>query len=373
VSEKTLELVGQIYDAVSEPAGWNSFLDNLARAMGAQAARMRMLDRRGNCFSLLAGAGHDSSYDENYHQYYMKVDLWNPILAQCDPGMVFDSSKIVPYDTFKTSEIYNDFYRHYDTFYALGSNIASTDDVIARIGVHRSHSQGTYSEQDAQLLQQLMPHLLRAFKLGSHLETMQSQLSGMQETLYRSPSPLLLIDELGQVAFTNQRAEALLGSESGLAIHNDQLRAVHEAEQSELHRLLQQAVATGARKGTGSGGAMRLTSTDGIKRYNLLITPYPSRSASHLGLNRRICAAVFIHASQQSGKLPADLLKSLYGLTRSELRLAEGIIEGLTPAEAATRYGVSVNTTRSQLRALFAKTDTQRQAELVRLLMGLTS
>ncbi|OOZ39189.1 hypothetical protein BOW53_12445 [Solemya pervernicosa gill symbiont] len=66
------------------------------------------------------------------------------------------------------------------------------------------------------------------------------------------------------------------------------------------------------------------------------------------------------------------MLKSIYELTPSEIRLAESIVDGLTPAEAANRFHVSVNTTRSQLRALFAKTDTQRQAELVRLLSGLT-
>lgn len=368
----TLNLVGQIYDTVSEPERWESFLDNLAGALGAHAARMRMLDTTNDKgYKLIAGAGHDNAFDEQYTEHFVKVDPWNPILAKVAPGIVADSSELCTVKEFTNSEMYNDFWRQYEVFYGLGVNLIKTDTSIARIGIHRPRSQGTYTDQEKRLLQDLAPHLLRAFKLGGHLQSMQSQLEGMQEALYRSSSPLVLIDEYGQVAFTNQCAEALLSNESGLSVQNSRLTAMHEAEQSNLQRLLQSAVATGARRGTGSGGAMRLTSLNGKQRYNLLITPYPDRSVSHLSINQRICAAVFIHDTQQSGKLPADTLKTLYGLTRSEIRLAEGVVAGLTPAEAAHKYGVSINTTRTQLRSLFAKTNTQRQADLLRLLTGL--
>ncbi len=366
-------LVGNVYDALSDPTQWNAFLASLTRSMGANAARMRMLDNRGSCYSLVAGAGHDKSYDVRYEEHYHRVDVWNPVLNRQAPGELFHSHKVIPYGIFRKSEIYNDFYRDYDMFYGLGGNIAKSDGIIARIGIHRSRSQGEYGAKEVDLLQTLMPHLMRAFKLGSHMESLQARAEGMEAALYHSPSPLILIDEHGQVAFTSRRAEALLGSESGLSVHHNRLMAVSNTEQQQLQQLLQQAVATGARKGAGSGGAMRLTTATGEQRHNLLITPYPDRSVSCLGHNRRICAAIFIHDSRQGGSLPAELIKALYELTPSEIRLAEAILEGLTPGEAAASFGVSVNTTRSQLRSLFAKTDTQRQAELVRLLSGLAN
>jgi len=366
-----LTLVGQIYDAVIAPDKWPIFLDNLARSMNAHATRMRMLDNSGNCYNLIAGTGHDGTYDQQYRDYFTQVDLWNEFLARQSPGEIFNSQRFN--SEFVRSEIYNDLFKYYDLFYGLGGNIAMTNNIIARIGVHRSRSLGPYSDEDIQLLQSLMPHLLRAFTLGKHFDALKSQVADLQVALNSSPSPLILIDEYGHAAFVNQRAESLLGDESGLSIVNNRLLAAVMREQAELEKLLQQAVATGARKGTESGGAMRITATNGENRYNLLITPYPNHSVSQLGLNTRICAAVFIHDTRQSGKLPAEVLNNLYGLTRSEIRLAEGILQGLTPAEAASQFGVSVNTTRSQLRSLFAKTDTQRQAELVRLLLGLTN
>jgi DNA-binding CsgD family transcriptional regulator len=368
----TLNLVGQIYDAVSEPERWGEFLENLAAAMGANAARMRMLDSSHNCHGVIAGSGHDATYDQNYSEYYSKVDLWNPILNQQNPGQAFDSHRLISDKEFAQSEIYNDFFRYYDMFYGLGGNILKSDHLTGRIGIHRAKSQGPFSKQEVALLKALMPHLMRAYKLDRHFAELHSRLEGVEGALNNSSSPLLLIDECGEVAFLNRRAESLLNEGLGLSLRHNHLQLTDSVQQLQLEKALSQAVATGAHHGTGFGGALRVTAPDGEHTLNLLITPYPDRRVTGLGLNHRVCAAVFLHQTSALPQLPAELLKGLYGLTQAEVRLAERIAEGLSPAEAAAKFGVSVNTTRTQLRSLFAKTSTQRQSELVRLLSGLT-
>lgn len=61
-------------------------------------------------------------------------------------------------------------------------------------------------------------------------------------------------------------------------------------------------------------------------------------------------------------------LKRLFGLTFAECRLAFHLAQGRTPKEVATLLGVSRATIGSQLGAVFSKTHTKRQAELVALL-----
>ena len=63
-----------------------------------------------------------------------------------------------------------------------------------------------------------------------------------------------------------------------------------------------------------------------------------------------------------------DTLKRLFGLTFAECRLAFHLAQGRTPKEVATLLGVSRATVGSQLGAVFSKTHTKRQAELVALL-----
>jgi DNA-binding CsgD family transcriptional regulator len=66
-------------------------------------------------------------------------------------------------------------------------------------------------------------------------------------------------------------------------------------------------------------------------------------------------------------------LRSVFGLTKAEARIALEVAtgEGLKPV--AERLGISMNTAHTQLRAVFEKTGTSRQAELVRVLSRLAA
>jgi len=67
------------------------------------------------------------------------------------------------------------------------------------------------------------------------------------------------------------------------------------------------------------------------------------------------------------------LLQQIFGLTRREAHVAIRLICGLTLHEMAKESGVSVGTIRAQTKAIFAKTGTSRQAELVGLLTRLAA
>jgi DNA-binding CsgD family transcriptional regulator len=64
----------------------------------------------------------------------------------------------------------------------------------------------------------------------------------------------------------------------------------------------------------------------------------------------------------------SDIVQALFGLTPAEVRVAVGIVRGQTPTEIASDARVSVNTVKTQLKAVFEKAGVSRQAELVALL-----
>lgn len=66
-------------------------------------------------------------------------------------------------------------------------------------------------------------------------------------------------------------------------------------------------------------------------------------------------------------------LERIFGLTAAEARLAALLAGGATVAEAAAAHKISVATVRTQLAAVFAKTHTSRQAELVMLVSRLSA
>jgi DNA-binding CsgD family transcriptional regulator len=80
-------------------------------------------------------------------------------------------------------------------------------------------------------------------------------------------------------------------------------------------------------------------------------------------------AAVFLVDPDRRLELPLEALRQLYGLTPAEARLASLLAEGVGLPEAAAQLGITRETAKSTLHAIFAKTDTRRQAELVRRLL----
>lgn len=96
-----------------------------------------------------------------------------------------------------------------------------------------------------------------------------------------------------------------------------------------------------------------------------------------LGLTRapgagEASSAIIFPAVEATDRLWANLRES-FGLTPAETRLAARLKDGLTLKEAAGELGVTINTVRNQLRAIFEKVGLSRQSDLIRALTQLSS
>jgi DNA-binding CsgD family transcriptional regulator len=83
-------------------------------------------------------------------------------------------------------------------------------------------------------------------------------------------------------------------------------------------------------------------------------------------------ALVLILVDPEDCPEPSDaILQQVFGTTKAEARIANRLLCGESLQEIAEATGVSIGTVRSQMKALFVKTETHRQAELVALLTRL--
>ena len=82
----------------------------------------------------------------------------------------------------------------------------------------------------------------------------------------------------------------------------------------------------------------------------------------------QVVATVYIRDPGAPSKTDAQILQSLYGLTRAEAKLAVLLLEGKSLSTAAQMNRTARETVRSQVKSIFQKTGTRRQGELIRLL-----
>ncbi len=106
-------------------------------------------------------------------------------------------------------------------------------------------------------------------------------------------------------------------------------------------------------------------------RFAYLIPARDLPGAGPADLTQGAFAVVF-PAIEETGRLWSAMRES-FGLTGAEVRLAMKLRDGRALKEAADELGVSVNTVRNQLRAVFDKMGLNRQSDLIRALTELSA
>ena len=114
--------------------------------------------------------------------------------------------------------------------------------------------------------------------------------------------------------------------------------------------------------------SISLPTSDAEPAAILHLVPMPSFSDDRLFES----GSLVIITSLSARTLPStEMLHGLFDLTPAEARLAIGLAAGSNIGEMASRYNVSQETIRSQIKHVFAKTRTRSQAELVGLVTRL--
>lgn len=115
--------------------------------------------------------------------------------------------------------------------------------------------------------------------------------------------------------------------------------------------------------------ALVLTFDNGQPGLILQLSTMPATNREDSG--RPVVLGVLIDRSSPASLEPS-MLRDLFGLTEAESRVAEAYLRVDTVKDVAQLLGVSANTVKTHLAAVYLKTGCTRQAQLVRLLMSLS-
>lgn len=173
----------------------------------------------------------------------------------------------------------------------------------------------------------------------------------------------------GQLLIANQTAQRILEKRDGLELDSDDvLCSVHDCTPS-LAQLIQRAVRS-ALLGYGKLGDAMLSvpRCRGKRALNVLVRAASGAMEAECHANQPT-ALVLVVDSECPAAAALPELRQLYGLTSTEARLANLLMEGKTLAECGSQLGIRRSTVRMHLRNLFAKTGVCRQSELVVLLL----
>ena len=82
---------------------------------------------------------------------------------------------------------------------------------------------------------------------------------------------------------------------------------------------------------------------------------------------------LLLHETARRRQIDPAVIGEVFQLTRAEAEVATGLAEGLSIEEIAAARGVTLETVRAQIRAVYNKTDVRSRADLVRMLLEMPS
>lgn len=179
---------------------------------------------------------------------------------------------------------------------------------------------------------------------------------------------MMIVDENLDIVWANQAAKRLLEVGDILCKSGRQLRSANSKESTRLRKFLQNAMNCTNMNVRETVISLRCLRSG---RFCELVA-CRVQTADFMPNKQQLPAVVLIVSDpEQRMFVPPSILKSLFGLTVSERRLAKALLNGLSLDQYAVEKRISVNTARTHLKSIFRKTDSSSQAGLVTLLSRL--
>jgi DNA-binding CsgD family transcriptional regulator len=375
-----LRLAERAYEAALDPSAWASFLEELSEGLGGAAIQLS-LRMRGVELSGSAEATSDPGpvfrihLDDRYHSTFLRLSIGDFPWASIDRRAVVKGFvRVMEMLDADTHLEQSEFYREYMEPQGLALEsplchvMASAEArPLAGVVVYRREGCRAFGPADFELLDLLVSHLGRAYRIHCRLGDARHEQHALREVMDRLPSGVILLDKDSRVVLTNRSAEQILAVADGIQLDRGRPRLADAQQDRAFQQLLEEAVRTRALRGRSYGKTMSVVRPSGRRSYASMVGPL---LAPPPGTNLREAAAILFVADPEGSQISTtEVLEGLYDLTPAEAELLRLLAEGNSLEEVAGQRGVTINTARSQLKQVFAKTDTRRQGELVRLVL----
>lgn len=358
------DLIGLIYDAVPDASRWPVFLEAFVRTTGCKRGTLVLRVSESTDWMVVCWHGWQDDEIRRYQERYAAIDPWGLAGNDLREGEMRTSCELCPQTEFKKSAAYREFYRPLGIDYGFGGVFFRTLNGASGVTLQRGKDQGPCGECEISILRPLMPHLRRAAILHGELASLRVQLATFTEHLDRYPQPFLLTDPESRVLYSNAAAREITALRDGLAIESGRIILLS----SKQHAAFREAISVVA---AGRGLPLhRLEVVRPSKKvpYRLLVMNIPNSGALPLGISQPAAAVLVVDS--ESGQAPdPDILRELFSLTPAEARITRRLVLGHSVEEIAQEAGVSVETVRSQVRSVMSKTATNRQGELISLVL----
>lgn len=360
-SDRLKAISSRLGEAVLDPSLWPSLMVEICRAVNTTGAALVQSDIRTADIPMTGSA-------QEIFQTYFKNNLHiNDVRAVRGTPLLLAGSPIVSdQDIFKSERemLLDPLYATLDNYgfrwwAAVGFMSGSA---LWGLSLQRTKQEGQFEAPELAALSQLSRRLTETATLSKAVGRLV--LSGMTNALHLVRQPALALDRRGFVIDVNSIADSVFDEE--IRIRNRRLFVRDQAAKAALAMFISQLQNTSDMAPLDT--AHIVVRREAKQPIVIRILPVDGAASSPF-LGAR--AILILADLTKRPSTPQEVVLSVFGLTPTEAQVAVRIAGGLSLDQVAEELNISRETSRNHLKAIFAKTGTHRQGELVALLSRL--
>ncbi|MFV8818145.1 hypothetical protein [Haliea sp. E17] len=294
---------------------------------------------------------------------------WMNLVLDQDPGRFYRHGEI-PGNAFALSQL-NGARDVFDFQGGLYGSFLLKKSGFGYLAFCRAPGSPRFSDEDRGLLESLLPHVRQAIEINRQLQERSVLHDVMQERFDQLSTGVVLLDQSGRVVFSNAWARRLFREPGGINCEDGRLVVAATEQNDKLDQLIEHCIRTAHMKGVINDGYLSVSrGAQNKPPLAVSVSSYVGNLESMTLLARQSCVMLLLFDVERRRTARRYVLEELYNLTESEAMLATNLASGKTIKELAETNCMSRETLRSQLKRVFQKTNTNRQSDLVKLVLS---
>lgn len=370
-----LEIIEAIYDLQLEPQLWGCVLDKVARQGGAQAATLYAVEH----------AGDRSFFLEKYSPFFTEqavsearrlseklgsADPFDAVRTK-PPGKIVTDEEVWPNrDQYDARPIVTWGREKFGLYHRAAMRLNDEAGWFDMLALQYDQRRAGIQSGERKNLEVLHPHLAKAIEVARAFTKLKMRFNAVLGALDRFRLAIFLALPSGELLHANAAAMALAGAGKGVSIAGSRLIKLADDEATaRLGDAIMRMSATANGQNDDAAISFKSSKIGGGEDYLIDVSPLRDTPGE---LDPQFRGA-FISMLDPDDPPPISLngLAALYGLTSAETKIVHALVLGHSASEIADQRNVTLDTVKSQIKSIYAKTPAGGRADLVRVAMSI--
>ncbi|WP_151960811.1 helix-turn-helix transcriptional regulator [Acinetobacter bereziniae] len=372
------ELVDLIYKIPLNADGWQPFLKKLNRVLGSSLVHILAIDLEKDAFSFSNCSGVLSDEmltmsELEYLRYPIKEDLRLQQFFDSHRQGWYQCHHTITEEIVEKSALYQNILLPIDMRYTACQEFLFDEKLCILMGINTSRHRGVLSREDLNFLDKLFVHLRRIVLLQRKLYEFSSHAVIGYELINKLSQPIILLNLSGEIVHSNKAAQMLTSQSSIISTDQNKLflpkpyANQYEENLRNFESYFKQQRVLGVHQ--FEDVCIKIKSKDEHFLYLFFDLLVSENEMKMFGIRPIVMLTLYDPA--YSPLVDLYLLHVAFKLTSAESKVALMLLEGYFPKEIAQKNKVNLDTIRKQMQSIYKKTGTNRQSELIKLLLNM--